>query len=61
MGSSEDLKQVVELLPFRNASYKITPKKYLEYASNPEQAIKKFVKDQHFNTAKPERMNLLNT
>lgn len=61
VGSTKDLQEVVELLPFRNASYKISPKKYLEYASNPEQAIKKFVKDQHFNPDIPERMNILNT
>jgi len=61
VGATKDLQEVVELLPFRNASYKISPKKYLEYASNPEQAIKKFVKDQHFNPDMPERMNLLNT
>ena len=51
----------IQLLPFRDASYKIPTKKYLEYANNPEQAIKKFVKDNHFNPSKPERMNILNT
>ncbi len=61
VGSTKNLQEVVELLPFRNVSYKISPKKYLEYASNPEQAIKKFVKDQHFNPDIPERMNILNT
>jgi len=56
-----DLEKVVEMLPFRDASYKISTKKYLEYANNPEQAIKKFVKDEHLNPAKPERLNILNT
>ena len=58
---TEDLKKVVELLPFREASYKIPIKKYLEYANNPDQAIKKFVKDYHLNPNKPERHNVLNT
>ncbi len=58
---TSDLEKVVEMLPFRDASYKISTKKYLEYANNPEQAIKKFVKDEHLNPAKPERLNILNT
>jgi hypothetical protein len=33
----------------------------LEYASNPEQAIKQFIRENHFNPDKPERMNVLNT
>jgi hypothetical protein len=49
------------MIPFRDASYKISTKKYLEYANNPEQAIKKFVKDEHLNPNKPDRMNILNT
>jgi len=61
VANSSDLKKVVDLIPFRNATYNITPEKYLEYANNPEQAIKKFIKDQHFNPNKPERMNILNT
>lgn len=61
VGSTQELQQVVELLPFRDASYKISTKKYLEYANNPEKAIKQFVKDNHFNPSKPERMNILNT
>jgi len=50
-----------EMLPFRDASYKISTKKYLEYANNPDQAIKQFVKDYHLNPDKPERQNILNT
>ena len=61
VNNTSDLKKVTDLLPFRNASYNITPEKYLEYANNPEQAIKRFIKDQHFNPNKPERMNILNT
>jgi hypothetical protein len=61
LNGNADLKEVVELLPFRNVSYKIPPEKYLEYATNPEQAITKFVKDQHFNPNIPERMNIINT
>jgi hypothetical protein len=49
------------MIPFRDVSYKIPTKKYLEYANNPDQAIKQFVKDYHLNPDKPERMNLLNT
>ena len=49
------------MIPFRDVSYKISTKKYLEYANNPEQAIRKFVKDEHLNPNKPERMNVLNT
>jgi len=61
VNSPNDLEKVVDMIPFRNASYKISTKKYLEYANNPEQAIKKFVKDEHLNPSKPERMNILNT
>jgi len=61
VNSSEDLKKVVELLPFRETGYKVTTEKYLEYASNPDQAIKQFIKEHHFNPEKPERMNILNT
>jgi len=61
VNSPNDLEKVVDMIPFRNASYKISTKKYLEYANNPEQAIKKFVKDEHLNPDKPERMNILNT
>jgi len=61
VNSQNDLEKVVEMLPFRNASYNIPAEKYLEYANNPEQAIKKFIKDYHFNPDKPERMNILNT
>ena len=49
------------MLPFRDVSYKIPTKKYLEYVNNPDQAIKQFVKDYHLNPNKPERMNVLNT
>ncbi len=49
------------MIPFRTCGYKITPKKYLEYAKYPERAIKSFIKDEHFNPDKPERMNVLNT
>jgi hypothetical protein len=51
----------IEMLPFRDVSYKIPTKKYLEYANNPDQAIKQFVKDYHLNPEKPDRMNVLNT
>jgi hypothetical protein len=51
----------IEMLPFRNSKYNISPKKYLEYAKNPEMAIKDFIKDQHFNPKNPERMNILDT
>ena len=61
VGNTDDLKKVVELIPFRNCRYQITPEKYLEYANNPEQAIKKFIKDEHFNLDKPERMNVHNS
>jgi hypothetical protein len=53
--------QIVDMLPFRDVSYKIPTKKYLEYANNPDQAIKQFVKDYHLNPDKPDRMNVLNT
>ena len=59
--AGDDLKKVVELLPFREMGYKITTEKYLEYATNPEKAIKQFIKENHFNPDKPERMNVLNT
>ncbi len=52
---------LIDMIPFRDVSYKIPTKKYLEYANNPDQAIKQFVKDYHLNPDKPERMNLLNT
>jgi len=59
--NANEPRKSVEMLPFRDASYKISTKKYLEYANNPEQAIRKFVKDEHLNPNKPERMNVLNT
>jgi len=59
--SAEDLKKVVNLLPFRETGYKVSTEKYLEYANNPEHAIKQFIKEYHFNPDKPERMNILNT
>ena len=49
------------MIPFRNVKYNISPEKYLEYAKYPERAIKSFIKDEHFNPNKPERMNILNT
>jgi RNase P subunit RPR2 len=75
LNSTDDLKKVSDILPFRDASYKIPTKKYLEYANNPrrvnlyflqkykcpDQAIKQFVKDYHLNPNKPERQNILNT
>ena len=61
VNNSDDFKKVVELIPFRNVNYNLTPEKYFEYASNPEQAIKKFIKDEHFNLNKPNRMNIHNT
>jgi hypothetical protein len=59
--STEDLKKVVNLLPFRENGYKVSTEKYLEYANNPEHAIKQFIKEHHFNPDKPERLNILNT
>jgi hypothetical protein len=59
--STEDLQKVVNLLPFRETGYKVSTEKYLEYANNPEHAIKQFIKEYHFNPDKPERMNILNT
>ena len=61
LNNPENIQQVVEMLPFKNVKYNISPKKYLEYAKNPEIAIKSFIKDEHFNPKKPERMNVLNT
>ena len=61
VNNGDNLKNVVELLPFREMGYKVSTEKYLEYASNPEQAIKQFIKENHFNPEKPERMNVLNT
>ncbi len=52
---------LIDMIPFRDVSYKIPTKKYLEYANNPDQAIKQFVKDYHLNPDKPDRMNVLNT
>ncbi len=59
--STEDLKKVANLLPFREMGYKVSTEKYLEYANNPDNAIKQFIKEHHFNPDKPERMNVLNT
>jgi len=59
--STDDLKKVVNLLPFREMGYGVSTEKYLEYANNPEHAIKQFIKEHHFNPDKPERMNVLNT
>jgi hypothetical protein len=61
IGSSQDTEKIIEMIPFRTTGYKITPKKYLEYVKYPERAIKSFIKDEHFNPKKPERMNVLNT
>ncbi len=59
--STKNTDKIAEMIPFRTCGYKITPKKYLEYAKYPERAIKSFIKDEHFNPEKPERMNVLNT
>lgn len=61
VGNISDIEKVIEMLPFKNVKYNITPQKYLEYAKYPERAIKSFVKDEHFNKKKPEQMNILNT
>jgi len=61
VNNADEFKKVVELIPFRNVTYNITTETYLEYVNNPDQAIKKFIKDQHFNPNKPERMNVHNT
>jgi hypothetical protein len=58
---TNNFEKIIEMLPFRDVSYKIPTKKYLEYANNPDQAIKQFVKDYHLNPEKPDRMNVLNT
>jgi len=59
--NTNQIQDMAEMLPFRDASYKIPTKKYLEYVNNPDQAIKQFVKDYHLNPNKPERQNILNT
>jgi len=59
--SNKDAEKIIGMIPFRTCGYKICPKKYLEYAKYPERAIKSFIKDEHFNPEKPERMNVLNT
>jgi hypothetical protein len=61
VNNAEDFKKVVELIPFRNTGYDIPLSHYIDYVNNPAQAIKKFIKDQHFNPDKPDRMNILNT
>ena len=61
LNNTNDIQKVVDMIPFRNVKYNITPEKYLEYAKYPERAIKSFIKDEHFNPNKPERMNILNT
>ena len=61
LNNTNDIQKVVEMIPFRNVKYNITPEKYLEYAKYPERAIKSFIKDEHLNPNKPERMNILNT
>jgi hypothetical protein len=61
LNNTNDIQKVVDMIPFRNVKYNITPEKYLEYAKYPERAIKSFIKDEHLNPNKPERMNILNT
>jgi len=61
INNTNDIQKVVDIIPFRNVKYNISPEKYLEYAKNPERSIKSFIKDEHFNPNKPERMNILNT
>ena len=61
VSNPNDIQKVVNIIPFKNVKYNITPEKYLEYARFPERAIKSFIKDEHFNPDKPERMNILNT
>ena len=61
LNNTNDIQKVVDMIPFRNVKYNISPEKYLEYAKYPERAIKSFIKDEHFNPNKPERMNILNT
>jgi hypothetical protein len=61
VNNPNDIQKVVNMIPFKNVKYNITPEKYLEYARFPERAIKSFIKDEHFNPDKPERMNILNT
>jgi hypothetical protein len=61
VNNPNDIQKVVDMIPFKNVKYNITPEKYLEYARFPERAIKSFIKDEHFNPDKPERMNILNT
>ena len=61
LNNTNDIQKVVDMIPFRNVKYNISPEKYLEYAKYPERAIKSFIRDEHFNPNKPERMNILNT
>ena len=61
LNNPNDIQKVVDMIPFKNVKYNISPEKYLEYAKFPEKAIKTFIKDEHFNPNKPERMNILNT
>ena len=51
--STKNAEKIIDMIPFRTCGYKITPKKYLEYAKYPERAIKSFIKDEHFNPEKP--------
>ena len=61
LSNPNDIQKVVNMIPFKNVKYNITTEKYLEYARYPERAIKSFVKDEHFNPNKPERMNIFNS
>ena len=61
LNNANDIQKVVDIIPFKNVKYNIYPEKYLEYAKFPEKAIQTFIKDEHFNPNKPERMNILNT
>ena len=61
VNNADDFKKVVDMIPFRNTGYDIPLTNYIDYINNPGQAIKKIIKDQHFNPNKPERMNILNT
>jgi len=57
----DDLKKITELIPFRNTKYDTTSNKLIQYLNNPHNALLKMISDIHYNEAKPENCNILNT
>jgi hypothetical protein len=61
VSGKKNIEEVCKLIPFRYTKYKPSVQDLISYFNNPNKAIQHIIINEHFNSDKPEQMNIHNT